>query len=335
MTTLSNSPNALTILRLEARKAFQLGLHIYDPGQHLLDLTGCELTIVAKATPVDTTSDATNLFAADAVANIPVPEAGYALFSLQAATLDVAAGEYPFSIVLKQTDGYTSVIVKGLLDVQENTEWSSVEATYDGVNPAQSLTVRRAASGTINVFVGGQLPPGMNYVRDEVMAVLEAFDPDSVASVPVGGAGGAVLTKLDGGDYVMGWRPVGNGQFALDATGQLYGAVPKALGDGTWVWEAVGIDATGVPEGQAPLSNGDGTWSWGEVTLEIPDPDWAAGVGEPGEILNKPTLGTMAAKDEADYMPVDTLVSAMPGVHIVDTIPVSGTDGHLYFVYTP
>ena len=52
MAQLSNVPAAETILRVEARKAFPLGLHLYDTSGGVVDLTGCELTIVAKAEPI-------------------------------------------------------------------------------------------------------------------------------------------------------------------------------------------------------------------------------------------------------------------------------------------
>src|SRR4051812_6396270 len=101
MVTIGNSPSAVTVLRLEARKSFQLGIHLYDPGEHYANLTGCTLTIIAKPSPIDDNSDATNFLAFDSVANIPVPDAGYAVFNIQAATLDVTPGEYPFAIVLR------------------------------------------------------------------------------------------------------------------------------------------------------------------------------------------------------------------------------------------
>lgn len=331
MAYLGNTPGQATILQVEARKSFSLGVWIRESRGRPVDLSGCTLTIVAKATPVDDTSDDTNLLGPDAVATIPTPSAGYARFDIQAATLDQKPGEYPYAIVMRTPEGYSSVIVKGLLDIQQNTEYDSVLSSYSSANPPSSLNVLLQEKNSINVFVGGQLPPGMNYVRDDVMEAIENFDPDAIALVPTGGTAGYVLTKTSADDYSMTWLPVGQGAFALDASNQPAGVVPVAVGDDTWIWGAVGIDATGVTAGWAPVSNGDDSWSWAEVTTATPD--WDAGPGEDGEILNKPTLGTAAAADTEDFIAAETLVSEMPGIHFQTTVPTSGEDGHLYFVY--
>lgn len=331
MAYLGNSPGQATILRVEARKSFALGLHLRDPKNRPVDLTGCTLTIVAREVPI--TAESENFLAEDALAVVPDPTTGYARFEIQAASLDQKPGEYPYAIVLQTAEGYSSVIVKGVLDIQQNTEFDSVHYAYEGVNAPQSLTVLLREANSINVYVGGQLPPGMNYVRDSVMEVLENFDPDSIAVVPPGGAGGYVLTKTSNGDYAMDWRPQGNGAFALDATGQPPGAVPTAQGDDTWDWSDVGIDATGVPAGWAPVARGDDTWEWDQVTFEPPVPDWEAGEEEEGYIRNKPALGTAAALDAEDVLPAGLLLSEMEGVHFQTTVPTTGEDGHLYFVY--
>lgn len=332
MAYIGNTPGQATILRVEARKSFSLGLWITDSHGRYANLAGCTLTIVAKSQPLDISSDATNLLAANAVAAVPTPALGYARFDIQAATLDLLPAEYDYAIVLRTAEGYSSVIVKGLLDVQQNTEFSSTASSYSSVSPPQSLTVMLQGTNSINVVMGSQLPPGMNYVPDAVMDAIVDFDPDSIALVPPGGTPGYVLTKNGVGDYSMTWLPVGNGAFALDATSQPAGFVPAAVGDDTWIWAAVGIDATGVVAGWAPVANGDGTWDWATVTT--PKPDWTATPGAANEILNKPTLGTAAAAATGDFISATALVSAMPGMHFQTTVPVSGTDGHLYFVYS-
>lgn len=335
MTYLGNSPSQSTVIVVEARKSFSLALWLKTSNGKPVDLSGCSLTLVAKPQPITGPGDSANLFGADGVANIHTPAVGYALFSLQASSLNRDPGEYPFVVVLETPDGYTSVILKGVIDIQQNAEYASVGTTYTTAPTAQSITAYLQSQNVVHVEIGGQLPPGMNYVRDDVMEAIETFDPDSVALVPPGGTIGYALTKTSDDDYAMDWRPRENGAFGLDATGQPANVVPTALGDDTWDWTAVGIDATGVADGWAPVANGDGTWSWAEVTIEQVKPDWNAAPGAAAEILNKPTLGTAAAKDEEDFIAATTLVSEMPGVNFVTSVPVSGTNGHLYFVYTP
>jgi hypothetical protein len=331
MAYLGNSPAANTVIVVEARKSFALALWLKDPHGKPVNLAECELTIVAKPEPIDDNSDVTNFLAASAYANVPLPTDGYAIFNLQASSLNQDPGEYPFSIVLKDRDGYTTVLVKGILDIRQNTEWNAVNSQYPSVNPPQSLFVETQQRNVVNVYIGGNLPPGMNWVRDDQVQAITEFDPDSVAYVPEGGTIGYVLTKIGTADFEMDWRPRENGPFGLDATGQPKNYVPAALGDGTWTWKAVGIDATGVTAGFAPVADGAGGWAWGSVS--VPKPDWNVPAGSPAEILNKPMLGTAAAKNQTDFIAANTLVSAMPGVHFQATIPSSGIDGHLYFVY--
>lgn len=331
MTYLGNTPGQTVLLRAEARKSFSFAVWVKDSRGRAADLTGCTMTIVAKPYPMDNTDDSTNLLLNDSVAIIPTPKVGYARFDLQAATLDISPGEYNFAIILRTAEGYSTPIVKGTFAVEDNPEYSSVLFNYPSTTPTESLTVELQNQNVVNVYVGGQLPPGMNYVRDDVVAALENFDPDSIALLPPGGAAGYALFKVSADDYVVEWRPMENGEFSLDATGQPAGVMPVAQGDGTWEWGAAGIDATGQPAGLSPVTDGADGWDWGDVST--PSPDWNATSGQPGEILNKPTLGTAAAHAHEDYYTSDTLVSQMKGIHFQTTVPVTGTDGHLYFVY--
>lgn len=333
MAAIANTPPRSTHLRVEARKSFALSIWIKDRRNNGVDLTGCTLQIVAKASPYTTSDDSTNILAADASANIQLPKLGFGRFNIQASTLDVDAGEYEYAIVLTTSEGYSSIIVKGILEVEENVAYAGVESTYGTVSTTETLNVLIDSGTSISVFVGGQLPPGMNYVSDEIAETLADFDADAIALVPAGGTPGYVLTKISGSDYDMEWRPEGNGTFGLDATSITAGYMPVAQGDDTWVWQAAGIDATGVTAGYAPVANGDDTWSWASVT--VPDPDWSATIGNPGYIENKPTLGTASAEDVDFFTPASELLTERDDVHIVTTIPASGTDGHLYLYYTP
>lgn len=327
MAALGNTPQALTTLRVEARKSFSFGLYLCDPTGRPVDLTGCRLVIVARAEPV--AAEDPNLLGADSEAVIENPIDGYARFDLQAETLNLKPGEYPYAVVLYTSEGYSSVVVKGVLQLEQNTDFEALGEEFPQAQPAQRLDVILRENNAINVFLGGQLPPGMNYIRDDLMTLLEDFDPDSVAIVPPGGATGYALTKLSPTSYDFGWRPTG--QSALDPVGQPAGYVPASQGDDTWEWAAVGVDASDAPAGSAPIADGAGSWDWGQVTMD--EPDWSALPGEPGAIQNKPDLGTAAASDAEDFLPAETLLSQMPGVHFTDTIPTTGEDGHVYFVY--
>lgn len=326
---IGNSPSSHTLLRLEARKSFALGIRVLDRLGRDADLTGCSLRLVIKA---EETASAPNLVAADANAVIELPLDGFGLFRLQAATLDIEPREYPFAIVLTTAEGYTSVIVKGSVEIVQNVDFDD-SSVFTLALPTQTITAELGSS-MISVYTGAQLPPGFAYVREERLETIESFDPSAVAYTPAGGRAGYALTKLTGDDYAMDWRPQGNGTFALDATNIDRGFAPASQGDGTWDWQAVGIDATDVAAGWAPVAQGDDTWEWAPVS--VAKPDWNAAVGADGEILNKPTLGTAAAKNTGDFIGSTTLLSALPGVQFRTTVPTPADlpEGHIAFVYT-
>lgn len=322
MTHLGNSPAQHTVLRLEARKSFALGVFLADPNGRPVDLSGSTLTLVSKLPGDTSTDDYSNIFGFDAVAHVEDPEFGFARFRVQAATLDIPAGEYPFAIVLLSEMGYSSVLVKGTMEMVDNPEYYSAQYSYSEAQPSQTLNLLLENRSVLRVTVGHAPPPGMGYVRDSVVELLESFDPDDIAMLPRGGAPGTVMTKTGSQDYEVAWRPVGNGPNALDAAGQPAGYAPVALGDGTWDWAAA-LSVTDSEPNSVPVSDGDGNYSWTPAEEIAPQTDWSLPASSPGGIRNKPSL---------NFMPSTTLVSNMPGVHIVDTPPTSGQNGHLYFV---
>ena len=330
MSALSNSPSSHTVLRAEARKSLSFGVFITDPRGRYIDLTDCTLSIVAKKRGASTADDVDNLLDPDAVAIIDRPQDGYGRFNIQAATLDHAPGEYPFVIVLRSR-GYSSVLVKGTLEILENPEVASVDQTYGSDLPTTELQVLLEGRQVIHVAVGPNPPPGMNWVRDSTVELLENFDAGAVAMIPPGGHGGDLLTKLGEADHQYGWRPAGQGVGELDATGQEPGSAVVAQGDGTWAWSrVVTTDGSGVD--LLPFSDGEGGVSWEPLSSWLPQPNWNATSSQPGHILNKPTIGTAAARPESYFIPSTRKVSEMTGVHIVTSIPSSGIEGHLYFV---
>ena len=175
MSYLGNSPTEELILRLEARKSFSLALWLQDSNGHPLDVTGAELRMVVKREPLDPddSTDADNLIGAGDAAIIDGP-LGYARLSLQAEDLDFTPGEYPYSIVLWH-EGYSTVLAKGTLDLQQNTEFLSVGEAYTPTVAATSLVLRLARRQTIIFRVGPTLAPGVSSFSDDDKARLDTL----------------------------------------------------------------------------------------------------------------------------------------------------------------
>jgi hypothetical protein len=285
MSYVGNGPQAQTVLRLEARKSFALGLEIRDNSARVLDITGASFQIVMKALPLsltDTTDD-DNLIT-NSFATIIDAGGGIASFFLQATDLNHAPGEYPYSIVMISA-GYSSVIISGVIELQANTEFSSLSSVYVGTNTPISLTLELEGGKTINVFTGVTLAPGTTSFTDgdkdkldgiEAGAQLninsdwaaEATENSFIVNKPVlgtaayynienigvprDGSPGQVLMKVGNGEEDYDWAvpPIGPGPGNLTAVAVLTGRVPTANGADSWTWQPVPSDIISAVAGR-------------------------------------------------------------------------------------
>lgn len=159
MPQINNGPAQETVLQLAARKSFALGVFVTDKNENPLDLGGTDMTIVMrKKTSSSVVDDSSNLIVNHTAVN-EAPLAGFARFNLQASDLDHPAGEYEFGITLL-SEGYSSLIIKGTIELQQNPEFSSVGSSYSGDDTATNLTVQLRDNASIKVAVGPTLAPG-------------------------------------------------------------------------------------------------------------------------------------------------------------------------------
>lgn len=155
MAYLGNSPGKETILRLEARKSFSFSLAVKDEQRRAIDLTGASIRIVMKQLPLDSADadDGDNLIAEpDAV--MTAAELGLSRIDIQAADLNWPTGEYPFAVVLVDDGGYSTVLVKGQIDLVQNTEFNSLASLFSTANPSQRLEVLLRGTTAVDVIVG-------------------------------------------------------------------------------------------------------------------------------------------------------------------------------------
>jgi hypothetical protein len=330
---LSNSPQATTVLRLEARKSFALSVWVRDANGRPLDISTTELRLVMMK-KLPRASDPGEILV-NVTAEIVDAAEGFARFNLQAADLNHTPGEIPFALVLDD-NGYSTVAAKGIVDLQQNTEFASVNSTYLPANAPSSVTLTIGEGSRITLRTGPTLAPGTTSFTDGDKSKLDgveagaqvnvsanwfseegqpgfilnrpmfgtaAFrDIEELLALPAGGAPGEVLVKINNDDYMVGWQQPSsnNGGGDLPAAGVTAGYVPTATGAGGWGWAAI---VSGVE-----IVNG----KQGTVTLTLDDlADTAARVAmTPAErtkleeldtsisytnLLDKPTLGTAAA----------------------------------------
>lgn len=274
---LGNTPvPANTVLQLEQRKSFSFALRFLDGNDRQLDLTDCVLTIVMKPEPLDDDIDDSNNLIVNNLAELTLPARGFAVFNLQASDLAHPTGEYPYAIVLRSPGGYSSVVVKGIIQLEPNTEFASVSSTYAGANPPLSLEVEMRGHNSVDVRVGATLPPGMNYLTDAEREQL------ANGTVPAGGTIGQALVKASSADRDVKWAAVGGG------------------GGG-------GLFPEGVPAGYVPMADGLDSWEWSDlpaVTAYALMPEDLDGLTTPGAAVFYATfLITLALNFPAEQTP--------------------------------
>lgn len=350
MAYLGNTPNrANTVLQLEGRKSFSFALWLKEPNGAHIDLTGCLIDFVMKSSPYDTndTADEDNLIT-NSRAVIVDPVTGYARFNFQASDLSATSGEYDYSIVLTTPEGYSVVIVKGVVELLPNTEFAAGLENYPAAEPTVFLDVVLRGLNVVEVYVGSVLPPGWGYLANGdkarldqlVNIILEApafgsaayknaeYFALAEAAIPPGGFTGRVLGKRTNADYDIDWIniPDGEGGAGLDATGVPAGYVPTAKAPDAWDWAPAIANADDLTDGlvnvvmtAAERSKLGGVAPGAEVNMNV-NADWNAASGD-AEILNKPAVAL--AGHTHVLADITNLTRGTP-------IPTGGSTGALY-----
>lgn len=323
MAYLGNSPAREIVLRLEARKSFALAIFIKDRLGNALDITGVTLRLVVKPSldGLLNHADTDNLIG-NSTAEIVAAEAGYARLNLQGSDLAWEPGEYPFSLVMVET-GYSQVIVRGVIDLVQNTEFASVAQSYYGIAPDNALEVLLRGRNVLEVSVGPNLAPGSRIFTDSDKTKLdELVSPSSAELVPTDGTTGQLLQKTPGGS-VWAYVPVGTGS-PLPATDATAGYVPTANGSGGWAWAMPPV----LTLAQA-------------TKLDSLTRDYT-------QLDNLPTLGTAAAHAATDFRSAGAVAAAdITGVLDITHLPkasalipsgtaapTGGADGDMYLQYS-
>lgn len=319
MTSVTNSPQSLTSIRLEARKSFSLGLWVQDVHGRAADLSGCTLRMVVKREPYSAldTNDSDNLITSDEAVHDD-SEMGYVVLNLQASELDLSEGEYPYVVVMVTSEGYSTTLLKGYVEVVGNPEFQSMQDQYSNTTPQTTLEIVLRGMNFVAVRAGHVPPPGMTWLSAADQEKIDLVQEAAVL-IPPGGDAGDLLRKSDDGDYLFEW------------------ANPQSY-DGT-------LSAESIPAGRAPVSDGNNGWTWGEVS---PTVDWALPSSQPGSILNKPILGSAAAQNtsafaasshqhNADAVDAGVFnnarvpkVSELRGITVGTAMPSGGSNGDIY-----
>ena len=209
MALISNSPREISTIEVEARKSFALMLRITDARDWPADLTQHQLRFVAAK--LDRTGTPTIVLEREGLVTDALK--GRAQVNLQAADLELVPADYPFSLTMTH-EGYSAVLLKGVLRVVENTEFASIHETYANAALPQHVDIQMRRQADVHVELGNLLPA-------------------DVLRIPGGGKTGQFLGKPDDDPLSMRWMDLQGG---LNATGVPADQAPTSLGDGTWEW---------------------------------------------------------------------------------------------------
>jgi len=367
MATLINSPVDNTLLRLEARKSFRLTIWIKDYLGSILDITGTELRLVVRE-KFATVNDGDATAALKKLATIGNAEQGYAYFDIQADELNWREGEHPFSITLVSS-GYSSTIIAGVVDIIQNTEFSSMGDTFEmNIPPAgDTLNVLLREQAAITVYAGQALAPGTQSFTDldkthlddlwvqgwEILANRPDLGTAAYVNVedialPAGGAPGAALVKTSDADYAVAWQQIAEGGTGLDAAGQTSGTVPIADGANGWDWGVIAVPVSSVNGQTGAVILSSDQVAEGAVNRYVTTDQEAilAAFSNPPEysdLDNLPLLGTASEKDVAFFLvatdPISNTIlpkgSGLRGSTRGTAAPSGGSDGDWYRQYTP
>ena len=172
MAKLSNSPRQALNFDLERRKSYSFKFVMRHANGVPVDLTGCTIRFVMKPLGADEDPfDLTNLLVNS---EATLGSTGEGLFAFQAAELDGDPGEYPYAIVMWTPDNYSSVLMKGTVNLVDNTESLSMYRQYGITNPEASLELTLRQGDVVQVVAASavQIHPTLKAVQDIVGAMI-------------------------------------------------------------------------------------------------------------------------------------------------------------------
>ena len=266
MARLTNTPQQQLQFDLERRKSYSFRCVLLNADRSPLNLTNCKLRFVMKAREYDEDLfDTTNVIV-NHEARILSPEFGEATFAFQAAELDVAPGAYNYAIVLWTKDGYSVVVVKGIVNLHANTDSASITRSYttNSADAALELTLR--GNDVVNI-VTNTLTKSEARVeiigtgRPDDSSTLEATTIQQVANAQIG----TLFISLDGaGIGAWAWRKRRTGWGLVEGFPIMWGDIqnrpslfPPSSHHHPW------SDLTGVPATFPATAH---THPWADVT---------------------------------------------------------------------
>lgn len=131
---LGNTPRKETSFYVEASKSYAFGIRFQDADHKPLDLTDCQVRLVATESAYPSGVEVLSVLAVSTD-----PTTGLAQFNLQADDLALDPGAYPYDVTLIPPTGYSTPILKGYIEIGSNTDQDSSN-TYTNIQVGSEVT---------------------------------------------------------------------------------------------------------------------------------------------------------------------------------------------------
>lgn len=203
---LGNTPRSQTVLLLEQRKSYALGLRFIDRSANddPLDITGVTIRCV-----VSLPQRYGGTVAVTKTATILDGPLGLAQVSFQALDLDLETGEHPFTITFVPASGYSTTVIKGVIDIQPSVD-PSTAGTYADINPSTNLAAYIEEGDVVEVTVDkvdglyvvvSQMILDFDDQLDEYLAAIQVFRDAAAASATA--AAGSANSAADSAEEAL------------------------------------------------------------------------------------------------------------------------------------
>ncbi len=144
---LGNTPRRETTISVEASKSYAFGMYFKTPDGLPIDLTDCELRLVAAEAPHVGGTEVINILATS-----QAPVTGFMQFNFQATDLELEPGSYAYDVTLLPISGYSQPIIKGYIEVGPNMDLDTSNV-YTDLDVGSDVTVTQEQGDVVEITI--------------------------------------------------------------------------------------------------------------------------------------------------------------------------------------
>ena len=181
---LGNTPRRETNIAVEANKSYAFGLRFSKTDGSVIDLTGAVVRMVIAEPGYAGGTEVLSIEATHSIDSV-----GIVQFNLQAEDLALTPGSYMYDVTLYPASGYSTPILKGTIDIGQNTDFDTSNEFSD-VNVGSEITAIFEGADLIDVTV-----ERLDGLYQETQALIAQFTVDMADEVDAAAASAAAAAN--------------------------------------------------------------------------------------------------------------------------------------------